>query len=595
MQSDSPSVSTDKSTEGQHPEADVAAPLAPDFHTERAELEWLLRHPEMVRSANLVRFLSFICARYFEGEADDIREYSIAVEALGRKAASFDSHVDPIVRVTARSLRKKLREIYESDGRDRPVQIVLPLGHYVPEFVRPQHAGEPPTGGAQAEPDPLATPNAERFSSPAGLHRIPQFLAAHRRGILQLGLAALALAGVFVAGFFLGRRAEHPVTSMNHGFDWGEPVWSDEFDGAAQQTPDPANWTYDTGNNNGWGNKELEIYCAPHSGNPRGCDPRRPNAFLDGVGHLVLRAERNAEGDWTSARMTTSGLKEFQYGRIEARMKLPVGQGLWPSFWMLGADFNKVGWPASGSVSIVENVSLASASNGLGPQMIRATVHGPRYYGANGLWHDFKLPNGARVDDGSFHTYGIILSPGMIQFYVDDPANVYFVQDANDIPAGGEWVFNHPFSLILNLAVGGDWPGNPDATTPNPADMLVDYVRVYKIPPVPAPSIQWQPIQVKAGASVASIVNLQASHYSGRVLLSCSTQPATAVCSLATSAVNFSDTLDQEDTLTLSTESFSERGKIAAAPGQYKVTITATTISGDHSQLTVPFQVKSGE
>ena len=112
---------------------------------------------------------------------------------------------------------------------------------------------------------------------------------------------------------------------------------------------------------------------------------------------------------------------------------------------------------------------------------------------------------------------------------------------------------------------------------------------------MPAPSIQWQPIQVKAGASVASIVNLQASHYSGRVLLSCSTQPATAVCSLATSAVNFSDTLDQEDTLTLSTESFSERGKIAAAPGQYKVTITATTISGDHSQLTVPFQVKSGE
>ncbi len=569
---------------------DPAQKPPPEFAEERQELEWLLRHPEMARSANLVRFLSFICNRYFDGAADDIREYSIAVEALGRKAENFDSHVDPIVRVTARALRKKLNEIYSSDGQDRTIRIVLPVGHYVPHFVRFRQPGKEPD-----EEDKAAS--AEEVQASGGetrLARTLQWVAVNRRTMTQSGLVLLALGVVFVVGYFLGRRAEHPSVPINQSFDWGEPVWSDEFDGAGSQTPDPAKWTYATGNEDGWGNHEQEIYCSPRGETPSGCDSRRPNAFLDGAGHLVLRAERNAERKWTSARMTTSGLKDFQYGRIEARMKLPVGPGLWSSFWMLGADFSKVGWPASGSVDIAENISLTQRTNGLGPQMIRATVHGPRYYGANGLWHDFKLPNGARVDDSGFHTYGIIWSPGMIQFYVDDPANVYYVQDANDIPSGGGWVFDHPFALILDLAVGGDWPGDPNASTPNPADVLVDYVRVYKIPAVPAPSIQWQPVKVRAGASVASTVNLRAPQYSGRVLLDCSTQPATATCSLATSVVNFSDTLSQEDTLTLSTESFSDKGKTVAAPGQYKVTITATTISGDRSQLTVPFDVTGG-
>ena len=224
----------------------------------------------------------------------------------------------------------------------------------------------------------------------------------------------------------------------------------------------------------------------------------------------------------------------------------------------------------------------------------RTTLHGPRYFGANGLWHDFKLPDGARVDDGSFHTYGIIWSPGMIQFYVDDPANIYFVQDSSSLPEGGEWVFDHPFFLILNLGVGGDWPGNADATTPNPSDLVVDYVRVYRIPTVSAPSITWTPIKVKAGASAASIVSLRAHSYTGRVLLSCSTEPATATCALATPIVNFSDTLSQEDTLTISTDTFTEKGRLLATPGQYKVTITATTISGDHSQIVAPFTVRSG-
>jgi beta-glucanase (GH16 family) len=308
-----------------------------------------------------------------------------------------------------------------------------------------------------------------------------------------------------------------------------------------------------------------------------------------------LRAERKPDGTWTSARITTRGLKEFQYGRIEARMKLPVGTGLWPAFWMLGSNYLTTGWPASGSVTIVENVSLTPRSNGLGPTIVRSTLHGPRYFGANGLWHDFKLPDGGRVDDGNFHTYGIIWSPGMIQFYVDDPANIFFVRDANDLPEGGEWVFDHPFFLVMNLAVGGDWPGNPDATTQSPADFVVDYIRVYKIPTVAAPAIQWQPVEVNAGSSVASVITLHAQDYSGRVHLSCSVEPATAACALAASVVDLSSTLSQDDSLTISTNLFTENGRVVAPAGRYKMTITAATISGDRSQLTVPFEVKGSE
>lgn len=555
----------------------------PPFEEERCELERVIAHPEFSRSGSLVRFLTFICNKYFEGHADDIREYSIAVEALGRKDTTFDSNVDPIVRVTARALRKKLREFYASDGRDHPLQIMLPLGHYIPQFVRRDESAGQETGASEVA--------APKHASSG--RKLLLFLRAHRPAPVKTAALLLLVAGVFLAGYYLGQnRNQHPQV-VSESIKWGDPVWSDEFNGAARQLPDPAKWTYDVGNQSGWGNRELEVYCAPLSGGPRECDPKRPNAFQDGAGHLVLRAEKTADGVWTSGRITTRGLKDFQYGRIEARVKMPLGTGLWPAFWMLGANFATVGWPASGSVDIAENVSIKAGSNGLGPTMIRSTMHGPHYYGANGLWHDFKLPNGARVDDGNFHTYGIIWSPGMMQFYVDDPANIYFARDTSDLPEGGEWVFDHPFYLVMNLAVGGDWPDDPDATTPNPADLLVDYVRAYKIPTVSAPSIQWQPVDVKAGASVASVVKLQSTSYAGRVHLTCSTEPAAAHCELATSMVNFADTMSQQDSLTISTESFTDKGRMAAPPGRYKVTISATTISGDRSQLSVPFYVKS--
>ena len=584
------------------------SPSSLDFAEEKEELERVLNHPEISRSANLVRFLTFICDKYFEGKTGEIREYSIALEALGRRGSDFDPHSDPIVRVTARTLRKKLGEFYENEGKNHLLQIELPLGHYIPQFVRrPVQSDE--ANGLNIEelgyidnihPQDERSSNNSVYSASiedidGETERVSSVRSApvSRKTVWRFICLAIVLLIVFWAGLSIGRLTDARPSASPQPIAWGEPVWSDEFNGAAQQLPDASKWTYDTSNQDGWGNHELETYCSPEVGFREGCDPLHPNAFQDGEGHLVLRAARGADGRWTSARVTTRELKSFQYGRIEARMKLPVGRGLWPAFWMLGANFPIVGWPSSGSVDFVENVSPSSRFDGLGPTMVRSTLHGPHYFGGNGLWHDFKFPNGGRVDDGNFHIYGAIWSPGMIQFYVDNPANVFCVRDSSDIPEGGEWVFNHPFYLVMDLAVGGDWPGSPDGTTPNPSEVLVDYVRVYKIPHVPAPSIWWQDMQIKAGSSTTSILGLRARDFIGRVHVSCSTEPATAVCALGTSVVDFSDTLSQEDTLTISTNSLTNNGEIVEHPGRYKLTITATTISGDHSQITTPFDVNS--
>jgi beta-glucanase (GH16 family) len=561
-----------------------------DFAEEREALRRVLENPEISRSTSLLRFLQFVCNKYFDGQTDDIREYSIAVEALGRRESEFDSRVDPIVRVTARALRKKLGAYYENEGRNDPIRIVLPLGHYVPQFVSaPDAQGSAAASASQQEEGEESADSAPHVAATATLNRRKIFSVAWKVALLVAVVGA-----AFAVGFLQGRRTDSSAPIAKAPIQWGDPVWSDEFDGTAQQVPDPSRWTFDIGGG-GWGNKEEQTYCSSSGGGPKPCNPRHPNAFLDGAGHLVLRAQREPDGVWTSARITSRGLKTVQYGRIEARIKMPVGKGLWPTFWMLGSDFPQVGWPAAGSFSLVENVALNSGSNGLGPSMIRSTVHGPHYYGANGIWHNFHLPNGERVDDGNFHTYGVIWSPGMLQFYLDDPANVYFVANSSSIPEGGQWVFDHPFYFLMNLAIGGDWPGSPDSTTPNPADLLVDYVRIYRIPPVPAPSMQWTPVDVRAGSTAASNVQLKSNGYAGRVYLTCSTEPATAVCSVATPIVNFSDTLTQQDTLTITTDSFTASGRVVAPVGQYKLTLTATTISGDRSQLVVPFDVKESK
>jgi beta-glucanase (GH16 family) len=255
-------------------------------------------------------------------------------------------------------------------------------------------------------------------------------------------------------------------------------AWSDEFDGPAGALPDPAKWRYDVGRGgDGWGNQELEYYCAPGAGAP--CDPERPSAVQDGRGRLVISAVRDSSGTWTSARLNTKGLAEFEYGRVEARMRLPAGAGLWPAFWLLGVSTE--GWPSCGEIDVMENVP-ANVPGGLGPETVKATIHGPGYSGVEGLGRTRKFPAGGRVDD-EFHVYGTIRSPGRVQFYVDDWTKPFLTLTPRDVPKGRRWVYDRPFFVIVNLAVGGSWPRDPDASTPNPAKMLVDYVRVYRRAP----------------------------------------------------------------------------------------------------------------
>ncbi|MFL9875787.1 RICIN domain-containing protein [Paraburkholderia megapolitana] len=248
--------------------------------------------------------------------------------------------------------------------------------------------------------------------------------------------------------------------------------WSDEFNGAAGAAPDSTKWTYDTGGG-GWGNGELETYCSPYS-RTAPCDPNSSNIYQDGSGNLIIKAINNG-GTWTSGRMNTSGKEAFQYGRIEARMKLQVADGFWPAFWMLGNNIGSVGWPASGEQDIMEWVQS------YGPNKTSSTVHGPGYSGANGIGSQFTFPNGGRVDDASYHTYGVIWTQNMMQFYRDNPEQPYFTITPSNIPAGTQWVFNQPFYLLLNLAIGGGgFPGTTDGSTPSTGTILVDYVRVYQ-------------------------------------------------------------------------------------------------------------------
>jgi beta-glucanase (GH16 family) len=248
--------------------------------------------------------------------------------------------------------------------------------------------------------------------------------------------------------------------------------WSDEFNGAAGSLPSSANWTYDTGNS-GFGNPEIENYCAAGS-NTAPCSTAHPNAYMDGNGNLVIYAYKNASGQWTSARMKSQGLKQFTYGRIEARMKLPVGDGFWPAFWMLGANINSVGWPQCGEQDIIEWVQSYT------PTTTSSTTHGPGYSGGSGIGARYTFPNGGRIDDGYCHIYGVIWGPNSIQYYRDSPSNIFLTTTPANIPSGDQWVFNNPFFLLLNLAIGsGGFPGATDGSTPSSATMLVDYVRVY--------------------------------------------------------------------------------------------------------------------
>jgi beta-glucanase (GH16 family) len=238
--------------------------------------------------------------------------------------------------------------------------------------------------------------------------------------------------------------------------DW-RLVWSDEFNAPAHSAPDPSKWTYDLGAS-GWGNRELENYT-----------DSRDNSFQDGNGNLAIMALKTATG-YTSARLKTDGLYVFTYGKVEARLKIPYGQGIWPAFWMLGDRSRARGWPAVGEIDIMENI-------GKEPSMVHGTVHGPGYSGGESIGKPYSLPAGKRFAD-DFHVYSVIWNPDSIEFFVD--GNSYHKLLSTGIPAGTTWAYDHPFYLILNLAVGGQWPGNPDDSTVFPQQLLVDYIRVYQ-------------------------------------------------------------------------------------------------------------------
>jgi len=278
-----------------------------------------------------------------------------------------------------------------------------------------------------------------------------------RRG----GSALLALTVATTVGLFAVAAA--PAEPAQAAI--GPLVFSDEFNGPAGTAPDRAKWRVDTGGS-GNGNNELQYY-----------SNRSDNIAQNGAGQLAITARRNNPANYncwygrctyTSGKMTTAATFTRTYGRFEARLKIPRGQGMWPAFWMLGNDIGSVGWPNCGEIDIMENVGSV-------PGQVLGSLHGPGYSGGSPLSGSRTLPNGQAYAD-AFHTFTVDWAPGSVTWYIDG------VQYSRKTPAdtrGNRWVFSHPFFMILNLAVGGNWPGPPNGSTVFPQSLLVDWVRVY--------------------------------------------------------------------------------------------------------------------
>jgi len=248
---------------------------------------------------------------------------------------------------------------------------------------------------------------------------------------------------------------------------YGKIAFRDEFNRASGTPVDDSKWTAEIGGG-GWGNQELQYYTGDIK-----------NAFHNGAGSLVIKAIKEdlplslkcwyGQCGYTSARLITKGKFDRRYGKFEARIKIPRGQGMWAAFWMLGSNIETVGWAQCGEIDVMENI-------GREPRAIHGTIHGPGYSGANGIGAPYNL-NGTPVFADDFHVYAAEWTENKIKFYVD--GNLYKTLTPKDLPAGKAWVYDHPFFLILNLAIGGNWGGAPDGTTAFPQEMLIDYVRVY--------------------------------------------------------------------------------------------------------------------
>ncbi|MFX4292584.1 glycoside hydrolase family 16 protein [Streptomyces bohaiensis] len=288
---------------------------------------------------------------------------------------------------------------------------------------------------------------------------------ARRRGLRRAAVAGTALglgAALLAAGTATGSPGPGATDQPAAAPPTATVVFHDDFDGPAGAPVDSSSWNLDPGDN--INNVELQYYTD-------GTD----NVAQDGNGNLVITAEEGNPGnhqcyygpcEYTSGRINTAGKIEAEFGRVEARIQLPEGQGIWPAFWMLGADFGDVGWPQSGEIDIMELI-------GHEMDTVHGTVHGPGYSGGGGIGSPYQLPAGESFSDG-FHTFAIDWSPDSITWSVD--GNAYQTLTPADVT--GEWVFNKPFFLILNVAVGGEWPGYPDDSTQFPQQMVIDHVTV---------------------------------------------------------------------------------------------------------------------
>ncbi|HEY4054837.1 MAG TPA: glycoside hydrolase family 16 protein [Terriglobales bacterium] len=322
------------------------------------------------------------------------------------------------------------------------------------------------------------------------------------------------------------------------------PQWCDEFNGAANSPIDSKKWTFDTGNLGV--NNELEIYC-DQSSNASPCSSTSPNAFIDGSGHLAIQVRSPSANIFTSARLKTEGLQTFRAGRIEASLQFPSHAGLWPAFWLLGSQLG-VNWPTVGESDIMENWPTTSNISGPGATGNCSTVHTAVTAG-NGKGKCFTFPSGQQIDT-AFHIYGQIWSANMIQYYIDDPSQPYFVVTPSDLPAGDSWPFSssaNAFFIIMNIAVGGTLGAPTDNNTGTQNPMLADYVRQYTPSAVPAPQLMPSGnITVTAGATTGNTasINITDIFGSGRVAFSCSTTAPKSSCVVTSSDAINNHTVD---------------------------------------------------
>jgi beta-glucanase (GH16 family) len=347
-------------------------------------------------------------------------------------------------------------------------------GNGVPPPAAPTISSTPAQNGAVIVTLTAAAPSTAIFytidgSMPTRLSQqyLAPFLVAS-----SLTVNAIAISG----GGSVLETSSVASQAFSQNVPSGTLVWSDEFTNStgANVQPDPAIWTYDTGNS-GFGNNELENYCAWGS-TTSPCSTTNPSEFVGSDGYLHIEAQQPSPGVYTSARLKTQGLFSFQYGRFEVRALVPEAQGFWPAAWLMGNNIATVNWPACGEQDVLERVNAA-----LSPDWNSGSIHGTGFTGGTGLGTLYYFPGSETT--ALWHTYGMIWSPGSVAYYVDDPTHPYttFTPMSLNGLSGSVWPFDAGQSnfILLNLAIGGDYPGPPDATTPFPSEMLVDYVRIY--------------------------------------------------------------------------------------------------------------------